>query len=339
MKILLNFVKEYKALFISLLVFSLLIISTLKYTSYKRGLWEKDIRGQLMEQLVSSKSKLEKALYSRIYYTKGVAAYVSFNPEITDKEFQQLANELVKTDSVISTMALSKNCIIGSIYPLKGHEAAIGLDLLAHPERKEIVEQTINTHKTFIAGPVELIEGGIAFISYTPIFDKTSDNEVFWGITDIVIYKNQLFDEAGLIENKEGFLYALKGYNGKGETGEIFWGNSTVFDSNPVKIQIDLPDGVWILAAVPENGWGIYINQDRALTYALIFSSLIISILVGFVAMAIFKIQKNEKEQNAIFASMESLIVEIDKDGRYLKLPPTNSKLLYKPANELLGKT
>ncbi|MFK5854522.1 MAG: CHASE domain-containing protein [Bacteroidota bacterium] len=156
-------VKKSLPLVIALLSFSILLTGSFIFTNYKQDILEKDMKARLSEILMTKKSKLEKALYSRIHYTKSVAAYVSVVPDISNSEFYNLAQQLIDNDSVISTMALSKNCILNAIYPLVGHEAAIGLNLLSHPERREIVEKTIETHSTFIAGPVELIEGGIAF--------------------------------------------------------------------------------------------------------------------------------------------------------------------------------
>ncbi len=217
-------------LILSVAFFAILMTATIRYIGFKKVQWEKNVRAELFDQLITKKTKLEKALYSRIYYTKSVAAYVSLRPEITDQEFNNLAAELIQNDSVISTIALSQDCIINAIYPTDGHEAAIGLDLLAHPERREIVEKTIETHEPYIAGPVELVEGGMAFISYTPIFDKTSSSDNnFWGVTDIVIYKDKLLEEAHLHTEEDGNLFSLRGYNGQGETGVVFLGDGKKF--------------------------------------------------------------------------------------------------------------
>lgn len=164
--------KKFFPLILSMVFFAMMMTATIRYIGFKKVQWENNVRAKLFDVLIAKKSKLEKSLYSRIYYTKSVAAYISLKPDLTDIEFYNLAEELIQDDSVISTMAMSKNCIIGALYPLEGHEAAIGLDLLAHPERREIVEKTIETHKTYVAGPVELVEGGMAFISYTPILGR-----------------------------------------------------------------------------------------------------------------------------------------------------------------------
>jgi diguanylate cyclase (GGDEF)-like protein/PAS domain S-box-containing protein len=50
-------------------------------------------------------------------------------------------------------------------------------------------------------------------------------------------------------------------------------------------------------------------------------------------------LQNSEAELRALFAAMTDVIFVIDREGRYLKIAPTNPSLLYKPADELIGKT
>lgn len=335
-----SILRKYLPFFIAILSFTILIIASVTYTNFKKDSWEKDIKSRLYEIMMTKASKLEIALYSRIHYTRSVAAYVSLKPSISADEFHNLAKELIRDDSVISTMAISKDCTIDAIYPIAGHEEALGLDLLSHPERKEIVEKTIETHKTFVAGPVQLVEGGVAFISYTPIFDKSKgESNKFWGVTDIVIYKDMLLREATLHEKESGFLFALKGYNGSGNEGDIWWGNENVFTLNPLQMKVHLPYGNWVLAAVPEEGWSAYYKQEKILLNLLIISSLIISFLIGLVIKSMDKIKRNELELKAIFNSMNSTIFEFDEDGRYVKIPTMDSEILIRPADELINKT
>lgn len=335
-----SILRKYLPFFVAILSFTILIIASVAYTNFKKDTWEKDIKSRLYEIMMTKASKLEIALYSRIHYTRSVAAYVSLKPSISADEFHNLAKELIRDDSVISTMAISKDCTIDAIYPIEGHEEALGLDLLSHPERREIVEKTIETQKTFVAGPVQLVEGGVAFISYTPIFDKSKgESNKFWGVTDIVIYKDMLLREATLHEKESGFLFALKGYNGSGNEGDIWWGNENVFTQNPLQMKVQLPYGNWVLAAVPEAGWSAYYKQEKILLNLLIISSLIISFLIGLVIKSMDKIKRNELELKAIFNSMNSTIFEFDEDGRYIKIPTMDSEILIRPADELINKT
>jgi PAS domain S-box-containing protein len=48
--------------------------------------------------------------------------------------------------------------------------------------------------------------------------------------------------------------------------------------------------------------------------------------------------QKSEFELRALFASMNDVIIVMDKDGRYVRIAPTNPSLLIRPPDELVGK-
>jgi diguanylate cyclase (GGDEF)-like protein/PAS domain S-box-containing protein len=50
-------------------------------------------------------------------------------------------------------------------------------------------------------------------------------------------------------------------------------------------------------------------------------------------------LEASEAELRALFAAMTDVIFVIDGEGRYLKIAPTNPSLLYKPSEEMLGKT
>jgi GAF domain-containing protein len=48
--------------------------------------------------------------------------------------------------------------------------------------------------------------------------------------------------------------------------------------------------------------------------------------------------QKSESELRALFASMNDVIIVYDKDGRYVRIAPTNPSLLVRPPDEMIGK-
>jgi len=48
--------------------------------------------------------------------------------------------------------------------------------------------------------------------------------------------------------------------------------------------------------------------------------------------------QKSESELRALFASMNDVIIVYDKDGRYVRIAPTNPSLLIRPPDEMIGK-
>src|SRR6266540_5928874 len=48
--------------------------------------------------------------------------------------------------------------------------------------------------------------------------------------------------------------------------------------------------------------------------------------------------QKSESELRALFASMNDAIIVYDKDGRYVRIAPTNPSLLIRPPDEMVGR-
>jgi len=50
-------------------------------------------------------------------------------------------------------------------------------------------------------------------------------------------------------------------------------------------------------------------------------------------------LSQSEAELRALFAALPDLVLMLDKDGRYFKITETNQDLLYKPLEELIGKT
>ncbi len=209
----------------------------------------------VLDRLSTVRARLEAALNARLFLTRSVAAYVATYPAITVPEFQVLGRELVKRDPVISSVSLSKNFIISHIYPIRGHEAALGLDLRHHPGRRDITAKIIETGRGYVAGPLELVEGGTAFVGYTPILLPDRAPRTFWGLSDIVILRDRLFEEAGLPGPDADIAVAIRGKDGMGVGGDLFWGDGAVFGLDPVVLDVTLPNGTWRLAAIPRDGW------------------------------------------------------------------------------------
>lgn len=50
-------------------------------------------------------------------------------------------------------------------------------------------------------------------------------------------------------------------------------------------------------------------------------------------------VTRSESELRALFSAMNDVIIVLDKDGRYIRIAPTNPSRLYRPADEMIGKT
>ena len=104
-----------------------------------------------------------------------------------------------------------------------------------------------------MAGPFELIQGGIGFVARRPLF--TSVDNKFWDFATLVIDFETIVK---VVENrtlKSGYLVALRGTDSKGKYGSVFYGPKNVFEDNPVLANIAMPNGSWQIGIIPQNGW------------------------------------------------------------------------------------
>ncbi|MEH6824149.1 MAG: CHASE domain-containing protein [Motiliproteus sp.] len=144
------------------------------------------------------------------------------------------------------------------VYPLKGNEAIVGHDLRADPDRRAAVNRAIHDKRYVLAGPVRLIQGGTALIGRLPIYQRVGDQEQFWGFAAILLDIEPLYQGAGFFDPSiSNLLIGLRGVDGKGERGSVFFGSSAVFDNYPVTARVSVPSGSWQLAAAPVDGWRV----------------------------------------------------------------------------------
>jgi PAS domain S-box-containing protein len=216
-------------------------------------------RAETLDRLSIVRSKIESTINARLFLNRGLMAYVSTHPRITIQEFQVFAEALIRQQPGIRSIQLAKDSIVSHIYPIEGNKAALGLKLLQHPKQRDAVVRAIESRNTVVAGPVELVQGGTAFISRTPIFLTHSGDApssgAYWGLATIILDKNILFEEAGLTRELTKFDFALRGTDGTGPNGAVFWGNPALFKTDSVRLDVSVPNGSWQLAALPRNGW------------------------------------------------------------------------------------
>lgn len=334
------YLKDYIPATYSLLFLGILLLIAYYYSLYRHGLWEKDVRSALMEELIYKKTRIEKSLSSRIYYSKSIAAFVSLNPQADEGEFINFAGKLIGNDSIINTLTISRGSITNTIYPQPVPGSTIEHRLPEYPGEEKLVKKSIASGHSFIAGPVQLAKGSRAFIVYTPIFVASAHNKKsFWGTTNLVIDQDRLLREAGFLRSNLNYKLALKGENGSGIHGSVFWGDSKIFEQNPVIITITLPTGSWQLATMPYNGWTTHFDQDKTLNSVLALSCFIISILFYLLLSTYLKVANSERQLKAVFRAMQSIIIELTDEGEYIGIPGTNKTLLYRDEKELIGKT
>ncbi|MBR0568049.1 diguanylate cyclase [Azoarcus sp. L1K30] len=215
-------------------------------------------QAQALSELSGLRARLEGELNGATNLTAGLVAEVAISGRIGPGRFAQLARELMQSRSLLRNITLAPDNVIAMVYPLAGNEAAVGLDLLNHPIQGAMTRRMLETGHPVLAGPVELVQGGLALIHRVPIFltppGGAPRSGRYWGLMSTPINFDRLLADAGLLDPDLHLALALRGVDGAGRDGAVFWGRADLFDrADAVQLEVRVLDGSWVLAAVPLN--------------------------------------------------------------------------------------
>lgn len=218
-----------------------------------------EVRLDTLNRLSTIRARLEGELNGTLLLTNSLAAVIGARRDITGEEFVAIAREMMAHKRHIRNVGLARGTVITHVYPNEGNQAAIGVDYRNLATQWPAVERMFKTGQTVLAGPVELVQGGAAIIGRTPVFmpdpAKPHGRGEPWGVISIPIMLSSLLEEAGLMSARLPLEVALRGRDGLGVDGDVFHGDPALFDLDPVLMEVSLPGGHWVMAALPTGGW------------------------------------------------------------------------------------
>ncbi len=213
----------------------------------------------VLSTLSALRARLEGVVNANLFLVHGLTAIIAAKPDMDQAEFAGIARNLVDERHALRNIAAAPNLVISLMYPLAGNEAAIGLDYRTHPEQRQAALRARDSGHSVLAGPLRLQQGGIGIIAREPVFlsaDRPGGERRFWGLVSAVIDVETLYRKAGLRDPGMSLDLALRGSDGSGARGPVFFGDTSVFVRQPVTLDITLPGGTWQIAAQPAAGWG-----------------------------------------------------------------------------------
>ncbi|GHG68968.1 sensor domain-containing diguanylate cyclase [Alishewanella longhuensis] len=271
----------------------LIITSTTVLVEYLNHNFQNSIKlhrqQQLSQQLSLVRANLESELNANIFLADSLATIITVNPQSGPQEWEKLAETLFLKASSIRNIAIAPNNIVNFVYPLAGNEAVIGLDYRTLPEQFLTVELARQRQEIFIAGPLALIQGGNAVIARMPVFTNPPLNTQYWGTCSVVVDIDKLFTLAGVTALASQGKLAIRGKNGAGDQGDVFYGEQEIFEQAFATETIRLLSGSWVLALaeapgsiLPENQWFTIIVRLIGYTIGSLLLLVFVSLFYGF---------------------------------------------------------
>lgn len=237
-------------------------------------------RSEALGALAMHRARLEGVLNATLHLTGGLASLVAVEGGVRQDRFNLLAQDLIGLNPHIRNIVLAPGNTIRMVYPLAGNEAALGLHYPDNAEQWPVVARAIELRRSVVAGPVNLVQGGIGIINRTPIFLRgNGEDGAYWGMVSSVINFTTLLEAAGLSNLEPAWRFALRGRDAEGAQGNVFWGDEGLFARDHLALEVRLPDGAWSLGIRPSAGWVSPVAwRTGAFWIGLLLTSLIASL-------------------------------------------------------------
>ena len=303
-------------------------------------------RGEVAAQAGVVRARLESEINSAAHLSLGLVSYVAANPAITDDAFNRVSDRMLAYGRHVRSIALAPDNVLRFVNPLAGNEAALGLRYLDHPTQRHAVLKMMESRRFVLAGPLELVQGGVGLINRFPIYVPAADGrpERYWGLASIVLHFDTLLKASGLLDTDLNVRYALRGRDGMGADGEVIHGDPGIFNLDPVKVDVVLPDNArWQLAAVPVGGWRGALQDTRVISIWIAGSLVSVAIagLLGLGQLQIRRIRLRDADLSlaaSVIQSSNEAIVVTDEEDRIVSVNPAFSKLTGLTRDAVLGK-
>ncbi|MFW2374594.1 MAG: EAL domain-containing protein [Gammaproteobacteria bacterium] len=299
-------------------------------------------RVKVINYLSTIRARLEGVINSHLLMGHGLSAVIAANPDINQDGFVQIARGLLGKNSALRNIAGAPDMIISMIYPVAGNEAAIGLDYRSHPTQSDTAIRAMESDHPVLAGPLPLVQGGIGIIVREPVFlpaDDLGEEPRFWGLVSSVIDANKLYHLAELDNTNTDIELVIRGTDGSGVSGPVFYGNEALFGNNPVTTEVTLPGGTWHMAAVPVTGWG----QSPHMHWLIRIIGLLIAIAAMIATYQIFRsrftLAQTNTKLNALLDTIPDLVWLKDPHGVFLACNTRFEQFVGSPESEIINKT
>ncbi|MBV8618161.1 MAG: EAL domain-containing protein [Curvibacter sp.] len=252
---------------ISVLVFALaLAVGVWSIQQLERNAMQ-EARARAHNAAFASAHAIEERLGRSLSATYALSAVIAQGKGHIDR-FEPLCQQMLHAYGGISNLQIAPHGIVSDIVPLTGNEKAIGHNLLEDTTRNKEARLAMQTRQLTLAGPFELIQGGMAVVGRLPVFLPDASGEShFWGFTIALIRIQDLLESSRLSHlSEQGYRYLLWRVHPDTGQRQVIAGEGGGLQNQTIETRIDVPNGQWTLSVEPLHGW--YPEQAHALGLA-----------------------------------------------------------------------
>ena len=230
---------------------TLLATGSVSYYSYT--VRQQEERQQVKNAAKDSRDAIQVALLHGLSATQTVGLAVSEG--LLPARFDSIVPRLFSSYPSVDAIELAPDGIVRFVYPPEPNSRALGFNILADPIQRDEAALAIRSRQLIFAGPLELVQGGLAVVGRGPVFIRRKGVEQFWGFTIIIIRIETLIERARLLDLAEkGFRFRLSRRDPISGKMVCFYHVDQVLDE-PLTTDVPVPNGAWEIAVAPVRGW------------------------------------------------------------------------------------
>ena len=204
---------------------------------------------QLRHEIASAgqlRALLESELNIPLYLTIGLTAHVQArNGDIAPAEMHLLLPELAHQARHIRNIGVAPDNTLRYIYPLIGNEQALGLYYPDLAEQWPDIATIITQREARLVGPVQLVQGGSAFIYRIPVYLNAVD---YWGIISTVVDIDSVWALLARQTAEQEVQVAIRSLSAEGRSSGAFYGDDSLFYDDSLQLDISLRGALWQMA-------------------------------------------------------------------------------------------
>jgi diguanylate cyclase (GGDEF)-like protein len=125
------------------------------------------------------------------------------------------------------------------------------------------------------------------------VFIGEAKRQHFWGVISAVVDMERLYADSGLTDPALSIDIAITGNDGRGRFGDQFYGDPSVPANRPVTASVVLPNGEWIMSAVPKGGWSVVAPNSWVIWSGFLLLAILMSAPIFFAGRLMEERQRN----------------------------------------------
>lgn len=244
--------------------------------------------------------------------------------------FAPIAERLL--GGAVRSLLFAPDGVVKGVFPMDGNQPVYGLDLNSDGLGNLEAQEAIRQGKLILAGPFELLEGGMGVCGRRPVYLENEDGvREYWGLVSVTLGYPDIFEgnPIGWV-NEQGYACRVWRINPDDNQEQTILETSVPVGKHKGvhTYPISMFNTTWNISVSPLTPW-----YARTSLWLCVIGSIAVSLLVAFGVASSLKIRKMRAEE--AHRQIQELEQKLEREQTSLMLSQISSHFFYHTLNAL----